>query len=305
MANVWDADIELSIEAARRLIETQFPSLRPASLVLLGNGWDNTAYTVNGRFVFRFPRRRVAAAWLESECQILPLIGPDLPLPVPLPEFLGRPDAGYPYPFAGYRHIAGVTACSISWTDAQRAAAAPALARFLAALHGLPVDQETRAWAPGDTIQRADLGKRLMLIRQHLEELDRLPEGIERANVLSIAQRLSGTPPWSGRPCWVHGDLYARHVLVDSRHLPCGVIDWGDVHLGDPALDLSIAFGFLPASARQSFRSGYGPVDDATWDRARFRALYYGVVLIGYGGKAADGTIEAAGEYSLRSAMVG
>ena len=58
MSREWDADVELSREAAARLIVRQFPALAPARLALLGAGWDNTAYLVNERFVFRFPRRR-------------------------------------------------------------------------------------------------------------------------------------------------------------------------------------------------------------------------------------------------------
>ena len=39
-------------------------------------------------------------------------------------------------------------------------------------------------------------------------------------------------------PVFVHGDLYSRHLLVDDAGRPCGVIDWGDCHVGDPAVDL-------------------------------------------------------------------
>jgi aminoglycoside phosphotransferase (APT) family kinase protein len=80
------------------------------------------------------------------------------------------------------------------------------------------------------------------------------------------------------------------------------VIDWGDVHLGDPALDLSLAFSFLPPAARGAFREAYGAIDDATWDRARFRALHYGVLLTHYGTEIGDDAIRAAGEYALQAA---
>lgn len=303
MANEWDADVELSADGARDLIEAQFPSLAPATLVLLGNGWDNTAFLVNDRYVFRFPRRQVAAALLENEARALLLIGTHLPLQVPAPEFIGKPDGGYPYPFCGYPYIAGVTACGVSWTDSQRAGTAASLARFLAALHGIAVEEASRVVLPGDTIARADLTKRVRLFREKLVALEPLPAGCSLQEILGRAEQLVATPAHPGPPCWVHGDLYVRHILVDNHRRPCGVIDWGDAHLGDPALDLCIAFGFLPASARADFRSAYGPIDEATWHRAQFRALYYGVVLIGYGRESGDNAIEAAGEYSLRSAM--
>jgi phosphotransferase family enzyme len=96
--------------------------------------------------------------------------------------------------------------------------------------------------------------------------------------------------------------IYVRHLLVDEARRLCGVIDWGDVHLGDPALDLSIAFSFLPPGARGAFREAYGPIDAATWDRARFRALFYGTGLVDYGADVGDEAVRAAGEYALQAA---
>jgi aminoglycoside phosphotransferase (APT) family kinase protein len=102
----------------------------------------------------------------------------------------------------------------------------------------------------------------------------------------------------------VHGDLYARHFLVDGSNTPCGVIDWGDVHLGDPALDLSIAYSFLLPGARSAFQEAYGHTDDtALWERARFRALAYGILLTHYGSEVGDEAIQAAGEYALNAVL--
>lgn len=61
-----------------------------------------------------------------------------------------------------------------------------------------------------------------------------------------------GTPRWEGPPTTLHGDLYARHLLVDRGRL-IGVIDWGDLMAGDPAVDLTVAVTFLPRAARASF----------------------------------------------------
>src|SRR5690606_21678230 len=99
---------------------------------------------------------------------------------------------------------------------------------------------------------------------------------------------------------WVHGDLYARHVMVDGHGALAGIIDWGDVHQGDPALDLSIAASFLPPAARPRFAAAYGAIDDATWARARFRALHSGVALLWYGAGVGGGGMGAEGRTALR-----
>lgn len=305
MNHPWQADVDLSPARARRLIERQFPALAPARIAALGVGWDNTAYLVNREYVFRFPRREVAVGLLENEVRALPRLAPRLPLPVPVPQFVGAPDDGYPYPFAGYRHLPGVTACRVEWAEPDRAACAEPLGRFLRALHRIPVDEETRRWAPGDTLGRADMARRAPALVERLREVAPLLPAGSAERAVALVERLAAAPPHADPTCWVHGDLYARHLLVDEGHRLCGVIDWGDAHLGDPTLDLSIAFSFLPPDAREYFRHAYGPLDDAVavWDRARFRALHYVAPLVTYGTETGDDAIRRAGEDALRLAI--
>jgi aminoglycoside phosphotransferase (APT) family kinase protein len=303
MPAVWDADSELSSEEGRRLIERQFPTLAPARLEFFGVGWDNLAFLVNERFVFRFPRRRIAAGLIEREIRVLPHLAPHLSLPIPAPLFAGKPEAAYPYAFAGYPRIPGITTCQTDLSDAERARNAAPLARFLAQLHKIPVDEQTRAEGPGDDIERANIAKRAPHVQERLRALAPQLAGVDVDALLARLDWLAVIPPRAEPPCWVHGDLYARHLLLNDDRCLCGVIDWGDVHLGDPALDLSIAFSFLPPNARDTFRQVYGPIDAATWDRAQFRAIHYGVVLVSYGADVGDDAIRAIGEYALRTAL--
>ncbi|ATB28934.1 phosphotransferase [Melittangium boletus] len=300
MSRVWDADVELTEEDAARLVEGRYPELAPVRMELLGSGWDNTAYTVNGQWVFRFPRRRVAASLMDNEVRILPRLAPHLPLRIPEPVWHGPPAGNYPYPFAGYARLPGVTACAVTWTDEQRLRAAAPLGRFLAALHGAPVGDEDLAQGPMDEAGRANLRERMPVLLERLERLEALVPNVGAAAVRAWVSGLVDTPPWTGRARWAHGDLYARHLLVDETHTLTGVLDWGDIHLGDPAVDLMIVFSFLPPEARGVFREAYGSIDDATWDRARFRALLYGVTLLLYGRSEGDAAITQVGEDALR-----
>ncbi|OJT25620.1 hypothetical protein BO221_07050 [Archangium sp. Cb G35] len=300
MAPVWEADIHLTQEEATRLVERQCPSLAPARLEHLGTGWDNTAYVVNGQWVFRFPRRKVAVPLLENETRILPRLAPHLPLRIPEPVWHGRPEGDYPYPFAGYALLPGVTACTVAWTPGERLRNAAALGSFLRALHGIPVDDETLARGPGDELARADLHKRAPMILERLEKVEAAHPDMDGQAIRAWLSRLVDTPRWERRACWVHGDLYARHLLVDEHHTVTGVFDWGDVHLGDPAIDLTLAFTFLPPEARGVFREAYGDIDEATWDRARFRAFHYGVALVLYGDAEGDEAIARVGWDALR-----
>jgi aminoglycoside phosphotransferase (APT) family kinase protein len=301
MANPWDADIVLSQEDALHLVREQFPDLCRDSFRLLSSGWDNDAYLVDDRVIFRFPRRRVAAALIENEIRILPLLAPYLSLPISVSSYVGKSTGAYPYVWAGYNCVPGQTACRISWTDSERAANAERLGQFLRDLHSIPISQETRQWAPGDEIARTDYVSRLPKVQDRLEQLRSIFPDIDISKLQEMSEELARAARWSGESCWVHGDLYSRHIVANDRREVVGVIDWGDVHIGDRALDLSIAFTFLPQLAHDVFRVAYGGCDEQTWNNAKFRAISHAAAISDYALGIKDKDLLRAAKFTLRS----
>ena len=92
------------------MIASRFADVRADRLERLGQGWDNAAYLVDGRAVFRFPQPAVAAPLVATEIAVLPLLAPRLPLAIPVPRWIGRPDESYPWQFAGYATAGAVLA---------------------------------------------------------------------------------------------------------------------------------------------------------------------------------------------------
>ena len=303
MQPLWTAEREVTPALAAALIRAQFPALAAGggpTIDLLGVGWDNVAYLVGGRYVFRFPQRSVAVPLIEHEARLLPAVAPRVPLPVPRPSFAGRPSDDYPWPFLGYEHLAGRAACGAALDEDARARAAAPLGRFLRALHDVPVVQAARLGAPGDTLGRTDLAKRVPQVRARLAEVRARGLGADGGAFDTICDEAESETAPLPAPALVHGDLYARHLLVDGAGALSGVIDWGDVHLGQPWIDLSIAFGFLPPSARDVFFEAYGGVPDrALVRRARLRALGYAVALTVYGTETSDGDLVREARVSL------
>jgi aminoglycoside phosphotransferase (APT) family kinase protein len=302
--HVWTADVELSERQAAGLIRRQFPTLGDIEMAPLGAGWDNQAWLVNEAWVFRFPRRRIAASLIATELRYLPELARHLPAPIPVPIFAGQPDDTYPYPFAGYRMLPGITACSAGLTDEDRARLARPLASFLRSLHGVPITAEITRSGPRDEIGRSDLPLRLRSLEPRMERVAHHHPDLDMPALRACAAELARTPAWPGPVCWVHGDLYVRHLVIgeadagQERALR-GVIDWGDLHLGEPSLDLSIVFSFLPPRARPAFWARYGDVHPHLVARARFRALSYGIILLDYGREIGDLTLVRAGRTAL------
>ena len=134
----WEAEQLLEPPQALTLIQEQFPNLECKTVRLLGVGWDNTAFIVDEKIIFRFPRREFALPLLESEWALLPKLAPQLPLPIPIPKWKGVPTEHFPWPFIGYEMLPGFTACYTNLSEEQRAAFAEPLARFIQTLHQIP-----------------------------------------------------------------------------------------------------------------------------------------------------------------------
>jgi aminoglycoside phosphotransferase (APT) family kinase protein len=273
---VWSAEVAVDEDLARKLIGRQFPEVELRSLRRLGEGWDNTVWLADERWAFRFPRRGVAIPGFERELAALPLLAPRLPLPIPAPVFTGEPAEGFPWPWFGAAHIPGGEPLGLS-EPARRGLARP-FARFLRALHSAPIPDGM----PADPMGRADMQVRVPKTDESLIELEneglwRTPDSVRR--LLEAAHELA--PPEPAVVC--HGDLHMRHLLVDEQGALTGVIDWGDICRGAPAVDLTLLWSLLPPAGRAEFVAEYGGVRKDQLVRARVLAINLCAVLALYG----------------------
>lgn len=278
----WDADVVVDEALVCALLDEQFPDLDASTAQLLGEGWDNSVWLVEERWAFRFPRREIAIPGFERELALLPRLAPLLPAPIPEPTFVGETSERFHWRFFGTPYLGGHEPADASLTDADRRELAVELGAFLHVLHSpetlAAVDPERAL--PVDFNRRADMPFRVTRLRERLHDVPSdLWEPPEAAlRILGAAEEL---PPPSGRHVVAHGDLHIRHVLVDGGHLS-GVIDWGDICLADPSIDLVLMWMLLTPDARVAFAAAYGPIDDEMRLRSRTLALFLGVILATY-----------------------
>jgi aminoglycoside phosphotransferase (APT) family kinase protein len=266
-------DPTVSPERAAALIERSFPALAPVQLEHLGRGWDHEVLLANGAWVFRFPRNGAAALALESELPLLPWLAPRLPLPIPVPVFAGGFDEAEGTRFVGHRLIAGTSVLDAGLGEEARGALAPALARFVRALHSIrPADAPSKP--PPDVLGRMDAAKRMPIAQERLATLGR--DGVLPEDLVARLSRFIDEPWQPLAPkdmVLVHADLHGRNLLVGEDGALSGVIDWTDLHEGDRAVDLASAFEVLPPRAREAFFRDYGEIDAPALVRARWRAI--------------------------------
>jgi aminoglycoside phosphotransferase (APT) family kinase protein len=255
------------------LLGGQFPRLRGAPVQPLATGWDSTVFLVDRRWVFRFPRREVALAGMRREIAVLPLLAGRLPLPVPVPELIGTPSAAFPWPFWGARLLPGVELAEAGLPDVARGAAAHDVGRFLAEIGGV---------LPVDPLRRGDPGRRAAMARERLDRLVRAGVRAAEPAVEALLARAERLGPDPAAPVVVHGDLHARHLLLDGDGGAAAVIDWGDLCLADPAVDLSLAYSGFAGRARAALLAEYGVVRQHTAVRARALAVFLAAALADY-----------------------
>ncbi|GAA2381836.1 aminoglycoside phosphotransferase [Catellatospora methionotrophica] len=307
MTAPWTPEHEVDAAQAALLIAEQFPALAGQPVVPLATGWDNTVHLVGGQWVFRFPRREIALRLLVHETAVLPRLAGRLPLPIPRPEFLGTPSARFPWPFWGARLLPGVELADTGLPDDQRTHAAVDLGGFLRRLHDpalavliatvspagvaaaattTPGDRSPEAGPavvlPHDPMRRADPGVRGPMARERLAALSAAGLWQPDPAVFRLLDEAEPLGPPDGPPVLVHGDLHQRHLLLAGDGRAAGVIDWGDVCLADPAVDLSLAYGGFAGGARAALLAAYGPVPPERAARARVLAVHLSAVLAEY-----------------------
>ncbi|MDL4817100.1 phosphotransferase [Actinomadura opuntiae] len=301
----WAPEHEVTADAAAGLIGTRFPELAGAPVEPLAVGWDNTVFLVGGAWVFRFPRRRIAVPGVEREMAVLPAIAPRLPLPVPVPRFAAGPSEEFPWPFWGARMIPGRELADVAPRDEDRTDLAAQIGAFLRALHDPALAAEVGGGLPHDPMARADPAARAARTPPRLDSLVRLGVWARDPAVTGFLAEAGERRPPAGDPVIVHGDLHVRHLLLDPAGRAAGVIDWGDVCLADPALDLSIAYAGFSGAARAALLAAYGPVPPDREAAARVLALNLSATLAEWAASTGRGALLAEALAGIGRALAG
>lgn len=219
-------------------IESNFPRLTVDSIELTGEGMDNLAFTVNGRYIFRFPKLKTAATHLELESRLLPELQKTLDVRVPSPEYVGTdPRSGLT--FSGYRKIDGIALepeVLLDLDQAVQESLVEQIARFVRQLHSFPVDNAAELGVRVIDFE-ADYAADLTPIRELV--LPRLKPA-ERQYVERLYRDfLDDRGNFDYQPTLIHNDLSPEHIIYDpeAREI-VGIIDFGDVEIGDPDYEL-------------------------------------------------------------------
>lgn len=254
---------------------------------------------INDKIIFRFPRRKIAIELIERETIILKNIQQFFNINIPNPVYNGQPTLVYPYPFHGYNLITGKSGCHAQLNITDRINSLAPLATFLKKLHSIREAHALKIGAKQQVFDRTNIKNTTNTLIERVQKINQ--KKICKVNLECFQQEidlaLSTTLPEN--KCLVHGDLYCKHLMFNHSTL-IGIIDWGDVGINNPAVDLSVIWSFYSNQYHQPFFEIYGEVDKETWQYARFLGLYSSFLLILYGTDVKDSLLVTEAMNSIR-----
>jgi aminoglycoside phosphotransferase (APT) family kinase protein len=268
MDGLPSGEVRTDVGLVRRLLLAQFPQWAELPVVPADSfGTDNATYRLGDDKAVRLPRFARWAPQVDREQRWLPRLAPQLPLAIPVPLAMGQPGEGYPFRWSICPWLDGANPTIERITDPDQAARD--LAGFITALQrvdpaGGPPPQSSNAFRGvpmGDDRPSIAADAR---VRSLIAAMDGV---VDTDALTAVWEAALAAPAWDGRPVWVHGDLTPGNLLAADGRLRA-VIDFGCLGVGDPAVDLMVAWTFLTADARTVFRAALS-VDDATWARGR------------------------------------
>ena len=291
----------MSIETYKTLVRQYCPEIDIRNASLITDGWGSDVLDVNGEFIFRFPKVDWAEEQYAKEAVLLPTLARRFSFAVPNFEF-DYPVTGQKFGrFVGYRKIVGEP---LSGSNMKVRRLAWLLGTAVSEVHGFPVERAVQAGAPPLDV-RSWLGEYEQEYRWLRE--NSFPLLSEPARVHSerlFEDFLSDESNFGFEPVLVHGDLGCEHILCDKqRGVINGIIDWGEVAIGDPANDFAALMVCLGRNLVEEVVASYtGTVDRAFWKRVEWYVKIFPYYDIIQGIKTGQNTALQAGLTSVIAA---
>lgn len=216
----------------------------------------------DGKWVLRIPRRPDLAERIEQEKAILDLAKEHLSVAVP--DWKVASDELIAYPLLEDPPVLEFDAQTyeVTWNiDPKDSKYTSSLSKVLVELHQIP---EGKAVAGG--LKSVSTDKARQEILDHID-LVKHELGIGAELEKRWRRWADNDALWPDFTAFVHGDLYAGHVLSKKDGTVTGIIDWSEGQLNDPSIDFS---GQIAAFGEESLRgliAEYERLDGRVWDR--------------------------------------
>lgn len=257
------------------------PDLKFKTAKLVESGFDHDVLVLDGRQIARFAKTRHRPGNFAKEVKFLKYFAPQSNLAIPRYFYFSSKRQLGLYPIIKGRPLSPGAWRGLAAAKKQKLL--KNLAEFLTRLHGVPLSK-VRAWGYASQTWDARLKQtRSWYRREYFPKMGKFLSPKERAfveNFMDYFCRQHGPK----KQVLGHCDLGHAHVLITANGGISGIIDFGDLSLGDPARDFSDFWEMHPRLARQLYRHYRGPKDRQFLLRCRNHAVQRWAFLM-YDGK--------------------
>ena len=215
-------------------IHQDFPDFVISSIKKIGEGDNSMAFLINEDYIFRFSKRQEVKEQVRREIAVLPKIKPLVSIQIPAFEFIS-PNINY----VGYRIIKGENLneelfLKLKKKDQQNVQ--KTLADFLSTIHASDLLQLNNCQLEMMNLKEEyhqNFEKAKRLIFPHLSQKKK--EIITRFFI----EYLDNIDNFNYAECLIHNDFSKDHILFNTVNKQItGIIDFGDIAIGDPDYDL-------------------------------------------------------------------
>ena len=255
------------VDLAYKIVESHYDHLDTNRIKLFNDGYDHAVLVVDGTQAFRFPKNADYLEKLRVTTAFLQRFAPSSPVVVPNPELKEENNLVY----ETYTFIEGAPLTeeiAAAWSEEKLVALGDHLGSFFSALHRFPVEEaETIGVSRHDPLEkwqkRHESIQRLVIPAVGsitAEKINQLFEGFSTS--------LRAHPPILAV---IHADTKPAHIIVHPEHQELtGIIDFGDMEIGDPAEDFTFFQKYRPDITPFILASYRAQQDNAFLERLAF-----------------------------------
>ncbi len=236
-----------------RVISRDFPDLDLAEIKLIGAGSDCIAYMVNNHFVCKIPKKSISK--LNQEIRVLKLIHESVSTKTPNVSHVGKK-----YGYILYPMIFGEDLYSSSFrrsSSSDKDALAQDVAGFLYDLHhNVSIADARLLGVMNNEKDVFDVEELFLLVEKKI-----VASSVK--NYLYDVLNKYRTTEHNLNDVVLHHDLCNANIIINPTAIRLnGVIDFGDVAIGDRYIDFSSLYRRNPLFAMKvaKYYSGYGKV---------------------------------------------
>lgn len=198
------------------------------------------------KWVLRIPRREDLADQIEKEKRILNLVKKHLSVSVPDWKIASPTLVAYPLLEDQPVITFNPETYEVLWNiDQNKSGIVSSLAKVLVELHRIPIREAVSIGVKSQTpaMVRQEISQNIEKVKREI--------GISAELENRWRKWVDNDSLWSDFSTFIHGDLYAGHILADKNGKVSGLIDWSEGQAGDPSVDFS---GHIAVFGEESLR---------------------------------------------------